>query len=260
MITSIQNPKIQTIRKLQTQARARRDEQKFVIEGVRLSEEALRASWQTHEVLFTDQLDERGKHVLVSFTNRGVPVEQVTPAVMKAISDTETPQGILVVLSLRSLPIPKNPNFLLILDGVRDPGNLGTILRSADAAGIQAVLLAPGCVDAFAPKVIRAGMGSHFRLPILQPGWEAIQRILKGPGSNLHVYLADSAAGSLYTQVDFSLPTALIVGGEAGGAGSESTSLADDKVHIPMPGGSESLNAGIAASILIFEVIRQRGM
>jgi RNA methyltransferase, TrmH family len=260
MITSIHNPKIQAIRKLQTQTRARRDERKFVIEGVRLSEEALQASWQTHEVWFTDQLDERGKHVLVSFTNRGVPVEQVTQAVMKAVSDTETPQGILAVLSLQSLPIPKNPNFLLVLDGVRDPGNLGTILRTAAAAGVQAVLLAPGCVDAFAPKVVRAGMGAHFRLPILQLDWEAIRRILKVPGGNLRVYLADSSAGSPYTQVDFDFPVALIVGGEAGGAGSESALLADEKVHIPMPGSSESLNAGIAAGILIFEVIRRRGM
>jgi TrmH family RNA methyltransferase len=259
MITSIHNPKIQAIRKLQTQVRARRDEQKFVIEGVRLAEEAIQAGWQAYEVFFTDQLDERGKHVLVGFTNRGVPAEQVTQAVMKAVSDTETPQGILVVLSLQTLPIPENLNFILVLDGLRDPGNLGTILRTAAAAGVQAVLLAPGCADAFAPKVVRAGMGAHFRLPILQPGWEAIRRILKVPGKDLRIYLAASDEGCPYTQVDFNLPMALIVGGEAGGAGSESTSLADDKVHIPMPGGSESLNASIAASILIFEVIRQRG-
>ena len=107
MITSIHNPKIQAIRKLQTQVRARREEQKFVIEGVRLAEEALQASWQVHEILFTDQLDERGKNVLVGFTNRGVPAEQVTQEVMKTVSDTETPQGILAVLTLQALPIPK---------------------------------------------------------------------------------------------------------------------------------------------------------
>ena len=162
MITSIHNPKIQAIRKLQTQVRARREDQKFVIEGVRLAEEALQAGWQAHELFFTDQLDERGKHVLVGFTNRGVPAEQVTQEVMKAVSDTETPQGILIVLSLQALPIPKVLNFILVLDAVRDPGNLGTILRTAAAAGVQAVLLAPGCVDAFAPKVMRAGMGHIF--------------------------------------------------------------------------------------------------
>ena len=259
MITSVHNPKVQAIRKLQTQSRMRREGGKFVIEGVRLAEEALRSSWQVHEVWFTDQLDERGKHVLDGFAARGVPVEQVAQAVMKAVSETETPQGILVVLSLQTLPIPQNPNFILVLDGVRDPGNLGAILRTAAAAGVQAVLLAPGCADAFAPKVMRSGMGAHFRLPFLHPGWEDIHRILKSPGSKLHVYLADSTGGRAYTQVDFNLPMALIVGGEAVGSGSEAALLADEKVHIPMPGGSESLNAGIATGILIFEVIRQRG-
>jgi TrmH family RNA methyltransferase len=259
MITSVHNPKVQAIRKLQTQSRTRREEGKFVIEGVRLAEEALGSSWQVQEVWFTDQLDERGKPVLDGFAARGVPVEQVAQPVMKAVSETETPQGILVVLRLQTLPIPQNPNFILVLDGVRDPGNLGTILRTAAAAGVQAVLLAPGCADAFAPKVIRSGMGAHFRLPILHPGWEDIHRILKTPGRNLRVYLADSTGGSAYTQVDFKSPMALIVGGEAGGSGSDAALLADEKVHIPMPGGSESLNVGIAASILIFEVIRQRG-
>jgi TrmH family RNA methyltransferase len=258
MITSVHNPKIQAISKLQRHAKERRDKQAFVIEGVRLAEEALQAGWEAQLLLFTDQLDERGKAVMAGFTSRGVPVEQVTDAVMNAISETETPQGILVVLSLLKLPIPKNPDFVLVLDGVRDPGNLGTILRTALAAGVQAVLLAPGNVDAFAPKVVRAGMGAHFRLPLLQPGWDGIKQILKAPGSQMRVYLADSTAGTSYLQVDFCSPVAIIVGGEAGGAGSESAALADDMVHIHMPGGSESLNAAVAASILIFEVVRQR--
>jgi TrmH family RNA methyltransferase len=102
-------------------------------------------------------------------------------------------------------------------------------------------------------------MGAHFRLPIHSQGWEAIKPILKDPAHRLRVYLADSSAGIPYTQVDFRAPLALIVGGEAAGAGSESAALADEKVNIPMLGGSESLNAGIAASILLFEVVRQRG-
>jgi TrmH family RNA methyltransferase len=259
MITSVHNPKIQAVRKLQMQAKARRDQQKFVIEGVRLAEEALQAGWEAKQVLFTDAIDDRGKIVLDGFAAKGVPVEQVTDAVLKAVCETETPQGILVVLVFHSMPIPENPNFILILDGVRDPGNMGTILRTAAAARVQAVLLAPGCADVFSPKVVRSGMGAHFRLPILQLSWDNIKHILKTPGSNLKVYLADSAAGIAYTQVDLRAPMALIVGGEARGAGRESFALADEKVHIPMPGGSESLNAAIAASILIFEAVRQRG-
>jgi RNA methyltransferase, TrmH family len=258
MITSIHNSKVQAIRKLQSQAKARREAQAFVIEGVRLAEEALGGGWEAQLALFTDQLDERGKIVLDGFSARGVPVEPVTQAVMKSISDTEAAQGILVVLGLHPLPIPNALDFVLILDGLRDPGNLGTILRTAAAAGVQTVLLAPKCADAFAPKVLRAGMGAHFRLPIYQPGWYGITRILKGSGSKLRIYLADSAVGIPYSQADFRSPLALIIGGEASGAGSESFSLADEKVHIPMPGGSESLNAAVAASILLFEVVRQR--
>jgi TrmH family RNA methyltransferase len=260
MITSVHNPKIQAVRKLQAQAKARREEQAFVIEGVRLSEEAMHAGWVAEQVFYTDQLDERGKIVVDGFSARGVLAEPVTEAVMKSVSETETPQGLLVVLKLAVLPIPPLPDFLLILDGLRDPGNLGTVLRTAAAAGVQAVLLAPGCADAWAPKVLRAGMGAHFHLPIHSLGWQEIKCILKEPSHRLQVYLADSSAGTPYTQVDFRAPLALIVGGEAAGAGSESAYLAERRVHIPMPGGSESLNAGIAASILLFEAVRQRTM
>lgn len=258
MITSVHNPKIQAIRKLQNQAKARREQQAFVIEGVRLAEEALTSGREAQLVLFTDQLDERGKRAVAGFAEKGGPVEQVTQAVMNAISETETPQGILIVLPMISLPVSQNLDFVLILDGVRDPGNLGTILRTAAAGDVQLVLLAPGCADAFSPKVVRAGMGAHFKVPIQQLTWEGIRNILKTPVWRPRVLLADSAGGIEYSRMDLCQPIALIVGGEAGGAGPESLTLVDDRVHIPMPGGSESLNAAIAASILIFEVVRQR--
>jgi TrmH family RNA methyltransferase len=259
MITSNHNPKILVLRKLQSQAKMRREEQAFVIEGVRLAEESLNAGWSAQQVFYTGQLDERGSAVVDGFSSRGVPAEQVTDAVMKAVSETETSQGLLVVLKSGTVPIPPFPNFLLILDGLRDPGNLGTVLRTATAAGVQAVLLAPGCADAWSPKVLRAGMGAHFHLPIHSLSWEEIKLILKEPANRLRVYLADSTAGIPYTKADFRSPLAFIVGGEAAGAGPESASLADETVHIPMPGGSESLNAGVAASILLFEAVRQRG-
>jgi len=259
MITSIHNSRVQEVRKLQAQAKKRREEQVFVVEGVRLSEEALKAGWEAKLVLYTDQLDARGMALVEQFEMSRVPAEQVTPAVMKALSETETPQGLLVVLNLNLIPMPTSLHFLLILDGLRDPGNLGTILRTAAAAGVQVVLLAPGCADAWSPKVLRAGMGAHFRMPIQALRWEEIRQLVKSSPKPIKVYLADSAAGLPYTDVDFRSPLALIVGGEASGAGFESALLANSKVHIPMPGGSESLNAAIAASIILFEVLRQRG-
>ncbi|HSB65053.1 MAG TPA: RNA methyltransferase, partial [Anaerolineales bacterium] len=173
------NPKVQAVRKLQSQARERHLQQAFVVEGVRLCEEALKAGWNTRQVFFTDLLDERGKSVVDGFAGRSAPVETVSQAVMEALSETETPQGLLVVVDQQILPLPPAPDFLLILDGLRDPGNLGSILRTARAAGVQGVLLAPGCVDAWSGKVLRSGMGAHFHLPIHSLHWPDIQGIVK---------------------------------------------------------------------------------
>lgn len=260
MITSVHNPKVQLVRRLQSQARVRREEGAFVIEGVRLAEEVLRANWMAKLVLHADQLDKRGKAVVERFTALNVPVEPVSQGVMAAVSDTETPQGLLAVISQQTIPTPHDLDFMLILDGLRDPGNLGTVLRTAAAAGVQVVVLAPGCTDAWAGKVLRAGMGAHFRMPIQSLSWDEIKPTLKGSRNPLKVYLADAAGGRPYTGVDFREPLALIVGGEAAGAGAEARALADEQVHIPMPGGSESLNASVAASILLFEAVRQRGI
>ena len=260
MITSVHNPKIQAVRRLQAQVRERREAQAFIVEGVRLAEEVLQSNWVAQQVFFTSGLDERGTAVVEDFRGRDVLVEQVGETVMEAMCETETPQGLLVVVHQQVLPLPPSPDFVLVLDGLRNPGNLGTMLRSAAAAGVQGVLLAPGCVDAWSGKVLRAGMGAHFRLPIHSLGWPEIKGIVKNPSRSLSVYLADSNGGIPYTRIDFRRPLALLVGGEAAGAGAEANGLADERVHIPMWGGSESLNAGVAASILLFEVVRQRGV
>jgi len=256
MITSIHNPKIQWVRRLQSRSRERREAQAFVVEGVRLVEEALHAGWQASLVLYEVSLDERGQKVVQGFAGQGAAIEEVSPEVLQAASDTETPQGLLAVLPLRTLPLPQQLDFIFIPDGVKDPGNLGTMLRTAASAGVDAVLLPEDTVDVYAPKVLRAAMGAHFRLPIEALSWVEISVLLERRG--LHVYLADADAGTAYTQADFRNPLALVVGGEAQGASPFAASLATDRVHIPLPGGMESLNAAIAGAILLFEVVRQR--
>jgi TrmH family RNA methyltransferase len=260
MITSVQNPRVQWARKLQAQTKARRQERAFVVEGVRLVEEALDADWQPRLALYTPDLSERGLALVQRFQSLGVPAEQVSEGVMEAASDTQSPQGVLAVIALLALPLPPAADFLLVVDGLRDPGNLGTLLRTAAAAGVQGVLLPPGTVDPFSPKVVRSAMGAHFRLPVLSLDWVHIQELLhpSGAGQRFQVFLADSAGGTAYTQPDFTLPTALIVGGEAEGAGIPAQELADTCLHIPMPGKVESLNAAVAAAVLLFEVVRQR--
>ena len=256
MITSTANPKIKWVRLLQSQGRERRLAGAFVVEGVRLVEEALAAGWEAQLVLYTGDLTERGRLVLDGFAARQVPLEQVTPEVLRAASDTETPQGLLAVLTQLAIPLPAAINLVFIPDQVRDPGNLGTMLRTALAAGVQAVFCPPDTADAFAPKVLRAGMGAHFRLPVHSLDWEAIA----GHLAPLQVYLAAVQEGLSYTQANFRSPLALIVGGEAQGAGPQARRLAQAQVRIPMPGGGESLNAAVAAGILLFEVARQRSI
>lgn len=256
MITSTQNAKIKWVRLLQSQARARKDAAVFIVEGVRLSEEALAAGWEAELVLYTAGLSERGQAVVNGFDSRGSQVEEVSEAVMKTASDTQTPQGILVVVRQSAQPIPTPLDFALIADEVRDPGNLGSILRSAAAAGAQAIFLTPGCADPFSPKVIRSAMGAHFRLHLTTLDWFAIQEIIQQ--AELFIVLAAAGAGLSYTDCDFRRPLGIIIGGEAEGASAQARALANSFVHIPMSGHTESLNAAAAAAVLCFEVIRQR--
>ncbi|MGB7873462.1 MAG: RNA methyltransferase [Anaerolineales bacterium] len=255
MITSSQNSKLKLVRALQGRPKERHEESAFLIEGVRLVEEALAADWPFRFVLSSDGLSERGQVLLEKLESAGYEVDDVAGDLLQAASETETSQGILAVLELDALTIPDQPNFILIPDQIRDPGNLGTLIRTAAAAGVQAVLLPPETTDAFAPKVVRAGMGAHFWLPIHTMEWDEIEQVCKGV--SMQVFLADMFGQSCW-KTDFRGPLALIVGGEAEGASKQAQGLANSIVSIPMPGEAESLNAGVAGAVLMFEVVRQR--
>ena len=256
MITSKDNPKMKRVRLLQADGKERRQEQVFVVEGIRLLEEVLDSGWEVEWLFYTAEVGGRGLALIRQFTERGVLVEEVSPSVMESVSDTQTPQGVLAVLVFHRLPLQQKLDFVLIPDGVRDPGNLGSMLRSAAAAGVQAVWLPPGAVDPFSPKVLRSAMGAHFRLPILTMEWVEIAEQVSR--NSLCVYLADAEAEIDFTKADLRQPLALVVGSEAQGAGAQAHSLAVQTLKIPMPGGIESLNAAAAAAILMFEVVRQR--
>ena len=255
MISSTRNPKIKLVRALLGRAKERREAGAFVVEGVRLVEEAVNSNWGFRYALFDETLNERGRSQVEGLRSRGVDCEEVSTSLMKALSETETPQGILAVLNFAQLPTPNYPNFILIPDQIRDPGNLGTLLRTAAASGVQAVLLPPETTDAFAPKVLRSGMGAHFRLPIHSMSWDEIQRALNV--ERLKVLLADMDGTSCW-ETDLRQPVALIIGSEAEGASESARKLASAKISIPMSGNIESLNAGVAGSLLMFEVVRQR--
>jgi len=223
---------------------------------VRLVEEAANSNWQFQFALYSDDLSERGIKLIKRLQKRKIDVEQVESRLLQSLSETETPQGVLAVLQLTQLPIPNSLDFILIPDQIRDPGNLGTLLRTAAATGVQAVLLPPETTDAFAPKVVRAAMGAHFRLPIHAMKWDEIEQISKS--ANVQVFLADMEGTSCWG-TDLRQPLALIIGGEAEGASEKARKLANGQISIPMVGKMESLNAAVAGSVLMFEVVRQRG-
>ena len=257
MISSPHNPKLKLVRALQGRAKERREAGAFLAEGIRLVEEAVISNWRFRFALYDETVNERGMSLVERLKSQGVDVEEVSTILMKSLSETETPQGILAVVEFTNLPIPNSPTFILIPDQIRDPGNLGTLLRTAAAAGVQAVLLPPETTDAFAPKVVRAGMGAHFRLPIHSMTWSEIGGFCESASQRIGVYLADMDGQSCW-EVDLRQPLALIIGNEAGGASQSARNLANQKISIPMSGGVESLNAGVAGSVLMFEVVRQR--
>jgi RNA methyltransferase, TrmH family len=255
LITSTSNTKIKLVRALQTQPQKRKAENAFVAEGVRLLEDAITVKWPLEFILYDQSLSDRGKAILAALPG---PIQQevyeTTPGIMAAISDTESPQGILAVLKQSALPLPNSPTFLILADQVRDPGNMGTLLRTAEAAGADAVMVSPGTVDAYAPKVIRGAMGAHFHLPIHALPWHEIHQHLKG----LPVFLARTDAEGSFWDADFNQPCVLLIGGEAFGASPMGEAIATHYVAIPMAGRAESLNAAVAAGILMAEVMRQR--
>lgn len=254
MITSVQNTRIKWIRSLQASARQRRQSGAFVVEGTRMAGEILANGIRPQLVLYTEDLAKRAASILEGFAGLDTDIELVSPHVMKSVSDTQNPQGILVVVPVVDLPAPQSPAFVLIPDSVRDPGNLGTMLRTAAAAGVEAVLIPPGSVDPYAPKVVRSAMGAHFHLPIASTDWEEISRQL----GTMPVFTAAAHEGKPYHQVDLSLPLALIIGGEAAGASDDARRLTTEYVNIPMSGKTESLNTAVAAGILLFEAVRQK--
>lgn len=253
MITSPQNQKLKLIRSLMGRAKERRETNAFVVEGVRLVEEAVNAGWKFQFVLYGSSISERGRDLVKTLSTNKIEVDEVSDDLLQKFSDTESPQGILAVLEFTQYPIPDSPNFLLIPDRIRDPGNLGTLLRTAAATGVQAILLPPETTDLFAPKIVRAGMGAHFRVPIHSVSWEEIKVRTK----HMQIHLADMQGTSCW-DTDLRQPLALIIGGEAEGASDEARGLATQKICIPMVGNVESLNAGVAGSVLMFEVVRQR--
>lgn len=251
-ITSLQNDKVKLAYGLQTRTRNRRKERKIVLEGTRLVQDAVA---QRNKPLFVLYLpDSADGELIANLEKRKIELVPVSQEVMNHVSDTQNSQGVLGVFHLPSPKLPKNPHRVLILDNLRDPGNMGTMLRTAAAAGIQVVILSPGCADPYNPKALRSGMGAHFRIPLAEANWQEIATYCE----EINVYLTTGEGEKSYDTVDWQSPYAIIVGSEAHGAGQKSTELATHRIAIPMAAATESLNAAVAAGVVMFEAARHR--
>lgn len=256
MITSTSNPRIKEARKLH-QKRQRDAVRRLLLEGVRLIDDAFQSGVYPAPLFFAPDLvagNRAAEQLLSRLQAAQVECIPCTPQVIALLAETVTPQGLVAVVSWPTLSLPPNPTLTLLLDGVREPGNAGTLLRTAEAAGVEQVIFGPGTVDPFNDKVLRAAMGAHFRLPLIAcTDWDsAIQLLPDHP-----IYLADARATLDYDQVDWRRPAILVVGGEAAGA-SLPERVWTTPVAIPMCGRTESLNAAIAGAVILFEAARQR--
>ena len=251
MINSLTNTKVKRVRRLQEQRRFRQRERQCVIEGTRWVADAIEQNMPIIELFQTA--------VSQSQNPLPLPTTLVSDDVMAAMSDVPSPPGVLAIVNIAPLPLPNQPTFLLILDAITTPGNLGTMLRTAAAAGVDGVLLAPGCVDAYNPKVLRGSMGAHFRLPVQALSWNEIGEVTAETAvGKTAVWLAAIDGDVEYTAVNWQSPSALIIGNEANGAGDSARKLATGQLTIPMYAATESLNAAIAAGVILFEAARQR--
>jgi len=257
MITSTSNERVKEARKLH-QRRHRQASGLLLLEGLRLINDAAQSGAQITQ-LFYDPAQvaatPAASSLLASLRQRDSEAIPCAPTVIAALADTVTPQGMIAVVALPKLPMPTAPTFTLILDQVRDPGNAGTLLRSAEAAGVELVIFASDAVDPFNEKTLRAGMGAHFRLPIrMVQHWADVQQYLH-PQQQL--FLAAGHTTTSYDQIDWRAPACLIIGGEANGASAAAQRQATP-IAIPMRAPVESLNAAMAGAIILFEAARQR--
>ncbi|CAA9369148.1 MAG: hypothetical protein AVDCRST_MAG68-5308 [uncultured Gemmatimonadetes bacterium] len=240
------------------QRRTREEEGLFIAEGVRAVEDLVASTLAVRFAVVSSTLGDtpRGAALAHGVAARGIHVHEADEREFREWADTETPQGILAVAEipragLDAIPMDAEPAVVLVLDAVQDPGNFGTLVRTAEALGAAGVVALPGTVDPWNPKSVRAAMGSSFRLPVVETDWEALEPWLRGRGA---VTVA-SAAGAPPPD---SLPrrAALVLGNEGAGVSADTLRRADLALGIPLRGRAESLNVAAAGAILLHELLR----
>lgn len=252
MITSTSNPKIKQVALLRDKARARREEGAYVVEGLRMFREI--PAGDVREVYVTQDFYNKNESLCSTYKD----LQVVSDKVFEKIADTVTPQGVVAVVSMKetSLEDVLKGDFLLFLENIQDPGNLGTLFRTAEGAGVKGIIISKGSADIYNPKVIRSTMGSIFRMPYIYV--EDIASVISKEASNMNIYAAALEGAKDYTTVSYTGRCGILIGNEGNGLKNETIKAAGKSVYIPMQGSVESLNASISGAILMYEAARQR--
>ena len=259
-ISSMQNPAVKLLKSLHSK-KGRYENGLFLVEGTRVCSEIC-PPWQTELLIFSERFYEENaerKELIAGCPEAKVRI--LPEEVFAAVSDTQHPQGVLAAVRMRLFDLSvftqkKNP-FLVVLEDLQDPGNAGTILRTADAAGADGILCSKGTVDFYSPKTVRASMGSIFHLPVVQAE-NIAEDLLELRQHGVHLLAAHLQGSRPHFEADYTGGCAIMIGNEGNGLTPEAAALADERVRIPQPGRAESLNASVAAGILIYEALRQR--
>lgn len=256
VIQSKDNNIIKETKKLK-EKRFRVEKEQFLIEGFRFVEEALKSNFEVHAIFLSEEaLDKWKSFKMDEKLQPDSKLYIVKEPVLKLLSSTETPQGVVAIVNNKVNNLNTNQGFYVLVDRLQDPGNLGTIIRSAHAAGSSGVILTKGTVDVYNEKTLRSTMGSVFNIPIIEDKDFSVLNSLRANGFKLIVSSLEKSED--FYEVDLTGKVIIAVGNEGSGISDEIYSLGDVRVKIPMPGGAESLNAAAAASIMIFETVRQK--
>lgn len=258
MLSSLQNPLIKQIRKLR-QAKQRRSQQLFLLEGTHLLEAACLANWPLDTVCYTPAWAQKQPNLVAQLHQQGTRIEQVSPEVLQAIATTVQPDGVVATaVSRRShLASLTFTHLGLVLETLQDPGNLGSLIRTAAAASAEGLLLSADSVDFENPKVLRASAGQWFRLP-MAVSQDLVPEVLAYRQQGFQIVATLPTAAQTYWELDLQIPTLILLGNEGAGLSPGLAELADQTVSIPLAGGVESLNVAIAAALLLYEAQRQR--
>lgn len=258
MITSTSSNQVKHVMQLLKKAKTRREFSEFVVEGVRMVGEApldrlvkmyaSQSFFESHKDFFESV--PAGK------------LEMVSDNVFSQMSDTQTPQGVLAVVKMKQAQwkdILGEKPLILMVENLQDPGNLGTIVRMGEGAGVSGVIMSSNTVDIYNPKTIRSTMGSIYRVPFIYVE-DFTEAMKKCQQEGVNIYAAHLDGKNTYTQEDYTKPTAFLIGNEGNGLSPKATEAADTLIRIPMEGQVESLNAAIACTVLTYEAMRQRGL